>query len=83
MPQRKAPTEEQLLAQRAQIFMKKKESYALNAALKLIEVHKPKSAMDMKKIVVLADAFSDSLLETLFKSKDENTEENPDKEDNS
>ena len=81
-PQMQLLTEEQKLAQRAQIFMQKKESYALNAALKMIEVHKPKTETDMKKIVLLADKFSDLLLETLFKDKeDEDSEKDSDKED--
>lgn len=82
-PQMQLLTEEQKLAQRAQIFMQKKESYALNAALKMIEVHKPKTETDMKKIVLLADKFSDLLLETLFKDKEDNedSEKDSDKED--
>lgn len=73
-------TEEQRLEQRAQIFMQKKEQYALNAALKLIEVRKPKTAKDMEKVVALADTFSTTLLDTLFRVEEK--EPNADSEGN-
>lgn len=77
LPQRREMTEEEKMMQRAQIYLQKKESYALNASLKLIETMKPTCEAEMEKIVNLADKFSDCLLETLFKG-DENTEEGTD-----
>lgn len=76
-------TEEQKLAQRAQIYLQKKESYALNAAMKMLEKAGVPSEKDIDKIVARADYFSDKLLETLFDKpqEDEKSEDNANEED--
>lgn len=60
-------TEEQKLAQRAQIYMQKRESYALNAALKLLEGYDfTPDSEQLDGIVDASVAFADKLLEKLF-----------------
>lgn len=61
-------TEEQRLAQRAQIYMQKRETYALNAALKMLEGYDFTPDTDqLDGIVDAAVAFADKLLEKLYK----------------
>lgn len=75
-------TEEQRLAQRAQIYLQKKESYALNAALKMLEGQKTVSKKAIDKIVENADYFAEQLLEKLFNQpQDENPETDNNEED--
>lgn len=65
---RREPTEEQRLAQRAQIYMQKRESYALNAALKMLEGYDfTPDGEQLDGIVGAAVTFADKLLEKLFK----------------
>ena len=77
-------TEEQKLAQRAQIYMQKRESYALNAALTMLkggaETGIPSEA-DVERIVEKSIYFADQLLEQLFKTPDEDKEDSDNEED--
>ena len=74
-------TEEQKMAQRVQIFMQKREQYALNAALKMLEGYDyvPDGAQ-LDGIVEAAVDFADKMLDKLF-NENEGKEDSGDKED--
>lgn len=78
---RQEMTEEQKMAQRVQIFMQKREQYALNAALKMLEGYE--FTPDNEQLDGIVDAavdFADKLLDKLF-NEDEGKEDSGDKED--
>jgi len=78
---RQEMTEEQKMAQRVQIFMQKREQYALNAALKMLEGYD--FTPDKEQIGAVVDAavdFADKLLDKLY-NEDEGKEDSGDKED--
>ena len=77
----KQPTEEQILAQRAQIYMQKREGYALNAALKMFEsCETTPFHHEIDEIVEAADYFADALLKKLFADPDADKEDSGNKE---
>ena len=75
--------EEQILAQRAQIYMQKKEHYTLNAAIALLKNVPGIPENDaIDHIIDKADYFGEKLMEKLFAMpEDENQEAGPGKED--
>lgn len=74
-------TEEQKMAQRVQIFMQKREQYALNAALKMLEGYDfTPDGEQLDGIVDAAVDFADKLLDKLY-NEDEGKEDSGDKED--
>ena len=73
-------TEEQKLAQRAQIYMQKRESYALNAALTMLKEAGVPTDERVDQIVEKSVYFADQLLEKLFKV-DENKKDSDNEED--
>lgn len=75
-------TEEQKMAQRAQIYMQKRESYALNAALTMLKGQTEPTATETIDLVVEKSVyFADQLLEKLFKTPDEDKEDSDNEED--
>lgn len=74
-------TEEQKMAQRVQIFMQKREQYALNAALKMLEGYDfTPDGEQLDGIVAAAVDFADKMLDKLF-NENEGKEDSGDKED--
>lgn len=74
-------TEKQKLAQRAQIYMQKRESYALNAALTMLKEAGVPTDERVDQIVEKSVYFADQLLEKLFKTPDEDKEDSDNEED--
>ena len=74
-------TEKQKLAQRAQIYMQKRESYALNAALTMMKDKEEVTSSDIEIITERAIYFADLLLDKLFKAPDEDKKDNDNEED--
>lgn len=75
------PTEEEKLAQRAQIYLQKQESYALNAALKMLEGKGIPTKDEVEQIVEIADFFAETMLKKLFMKPDEDSKDSDNKAD--
>lgn len=77
----KEEKEQAALAQRAQIYLQKQESYALNAALKMLDkVEGIPTDEQIDTIVKKSAKFADTMLRELFQV-DENKEDSGNKED--
>jgi predicted naringenin-chalcone synthase len=77
----KEEKEQAALAQRAQIYLQKQESYALNAALKMLDkVEGIPTDEQIDTIVKKSAKFADTMLRELFKV-DEDKKDSGNKED--
>ena len=77
----KKEQEQTALAQRAQIYLQKQESYALNAALKMLDkVEGIPTDEQIDTIVKKSAKFADAMLRELFKV-DEDKKDSGNKED--
>ena len=77
----KEEKEQAALAQRAQIYLQKQESYALNAALKMLDrVEGIPTDEEIEAIVKKSAKFADAMLREIFKV-DEDKEDSGNKED--
>ena len=77
----KKEQEQAALAQRAQIYLQKQESYALNAALKMLDkVEGIPTDEQIDTIVKKSAKFADAMLRELFKV-DEDKKDSGNKED--
>lgn len=77
----KEEKEQAALAQRAQIYLQKQESYALNAALKMLDkVEGIPTDEQIDTIVKKSAKFADAMLRELFKV-DEDKKDSGNKED--
>lgn len=77
----KEEKEQAALAQRAQIYLQKQESYALNAALKMLDrIDGIPTDEEIESIVKKSAKFADTMLSELFQI-DEDKEDSGNKED--
>ena len=77
----KEEKEQAALAQRAQIYLQKQESYALNAALKMLDkIDGIPTDEQIESIVKKSAKFADTMLRELFQV-DEDKEDSGNKED--
>lgn len=82
IPQVQAPSKAEIEARRQQIFMQKRETFALNALNKLIEQKKIKYSSDIDEVVDTAVKIADRLLIALYSVEaDEGTETDANKAD--
>lgn len=77
----KKEQEQAALAQRAQIYLQKQETYALNAALKMLDkIEGIPTDAEIGSIVKKSAKFADAMLREIFKV-DEDKEDSGNKED--
>lgn len=76
-----APSPEEIAARRAQIYMQKRETFALNALGKIIDQRNVQTTEDAEKVAKLAVDIADALLVKLY--ADEDKQEGTDPENQS